>query len=269
MTSARDGQRGFVLLAVLWAMVLLALLFGQVVSAARSTSAEASALRGAAGVAAAADAALQTTVFDLLRDRVAADGAVRLLRIGPVAAEVIVTDEAGKLNPNTASPELLAAFLRAAGLGQGPAARLTDALLDWRGGGDRSGAIGGKQTAYRLADRAFGPPGAPFRSLGELGLVLGITPALLSALAPHLSLYQDGILDPAVADPLVRAAFAGARLVPPPAEGVLRGGARTVSVAVLARGPDGARARLRAVVRIEAGDAKAPVQVLDRREGDE
>ena len=54
----------------------------------------------------------------------------------------------------------------------------------------------------------YGPPGSPLQTLDELGRVLGMTPALLAALRPHLSLFGPAEPKPAGADPVVAAALA-------------------------------------------------------------
>ncbi len=74
-----------------------------------------------------------------------------------------------------------------------------------------------------------------------------MTPALLAALAPHLTLYSDGDPDPAAADPVVRAALRdvgyGARAD--------RAALQTVRITAAARRGD-ARAVRSAVIRIGA-----------------
>ena len=59
---------------------------------------------------------------------------------------------------------------------------------------------------YRGAGLSAAPSGEPFASVGELGLVIGMTPELLARLRPHLSVYAEGTLNFAQADPVIQAA---------------------------------------------------------------
>jgi general secretion pathway protein K len=88
---------------------------------------------------------------------------------------------------------------------------------------------------YRAAGLAYGPPGVRFTELGQLSDVLGMTPALLVALKPHLSLYQQSDPAMAAADPVVRQAIVYASAFGPAAGG--SEGAPAVSVTACAVGP--------------------------------
>lgn len=89
-------------------------------------------------------------------------------------------------------------------------------------------------------------------SLDELGRVRGMTPALLAALRPHLTLYGAPVPNPADADPEVAAALAlsgdsGAALgaVPTGATDLV-----TVRIHATALGPGNARISRTAVARV-------------------
>ncbi len=144
--------------------------------------------------------------------------------------------------------------------------RLAAAIYDWRTAADAPSPNGAKLPQYQAAGLAYGPPGLPFGSVGEVGLVLGMTPEVMARLAPELSVWTDGDPNPVAASPAVRAALhalLGFDLVPPPG----RAGPRTVSVSALAQTKDGARFLRRAVVRLGSGQNEPPVRVLDWEEG--
>ena len=108
-----SGDRGFALLLVLWTMVLLALIATRIAAAGRAEAQLAANLRDAAVAQAAADGAVQEVVFHLLAEgdqRWAPSGRHRVALAG-AAVEVGIEDLAGRVNPNTASPELLRALL--------------------------------------------------------------------------------------------------------------------------------------------------------------
>ncbi|MCQ8239515.1 hypothetical protein [Rhizosaccharibacter radicis] len=218
--QARSGatlvsrERGFALLIVLWTLVLLSLLVGALAAAGGGRARVADALRRNAELDAAAEGGVQEAMFHLLdrsRARWPADGRVREVRRGPVVLRVLIETEAGKINPNQAQPALLEALLLAVGADRDTARQLALNIESWRrpgmpvaGGVGNGGALA---NAYAAAGRDYGPPGQPFESLDELGLVLGMTPALLDRMAPHLTLFRQGDPDPGSADPVVRRAL--------------------------------------------------------------
>ncbi len=207
--SARPG--GFALLIVLWMLVPLSILFLTVSGTARSDTQLTSNLHGAAELDAAAEAGIASAIFALLQG---ADdpGPIRLALPG-AAVSVRTESLSGLVNPNTASPELLRALLLRLGAAPELASSLAAGIVEWRtqSQGDRPAAA--RAARYRAAGLDYGPPGAPFESLGELRDVLGMTPAMLSALLPDLSLFPDHEPQPGLAPPAVRAALAdlGAR----------------------------------------------------------
>ncbi len=251
-TRRGPADAGFALLVVLWTLVLVAMLFAVLAGASRSDAQLTANLRSAAELEAVADGAIHTALFDLLqRGGVARDAlpVAGLLSSAETGTEVgvEVVDQSGLLNPNTASPDLLAALLLRLGADAGQAKPSAAAVADWRAPGRRSVRRGREAAQYQAAGLRYGPPGAPFETLGELGDVFGMTPALLAALAPHLTLYSDGDPDPAVADPAVRAALRDTGH----GERADRAAPQTVRITAAAR-RGGARAVRSAVIRIGA-----------------
>jgi general secretion pathway protein K len=106
---------------------------------------------------------------------------------------------------------------------------------------------------YGSAGLDYGPPGAPLETLDELGRVLGMTPAVLAAIRPHLTLFGPPEPSAATIDPFVAAALAAAAqatpapspLQPPP--DVL-----TIRITATAFGWRDARVTRSAVLRIGA-----------------
>lgn len=247
-------ERGFALLIVLWTMGLLALLGTHLAATGRGETELASNLRNAASAQAAADGAVFGAVFHLLdagRGGWAANGDARELRLPGGVAEVRVESEAGKVNPNTASVELMAALLRRLGADANTAADVAAAIADWRFPSADPRPHGAKAPQYRAAGRDYGPPNAPFETLDELGLVLGMTPDLLARLMPHLSLYNPGDPDPSQADPVVAQAIKDATgQAAGPVANERRPGTRVVSITATVLGAGGARFTRRAIVRV-------------------
>lgn len=206
--GGRPGDNGFALLIVLWALVPLSLLFVALAGAARSDAQLTGNIRGAAELEAVADGAIDTAIFQLLqRGGPARERQSLVLRLSGIDVGVDIVSQSGLVNPNVVSASLLSALLQRVGTDPAQASALARAIVDWRSPGQGAGRSGAKSAAYKAAGLGYGPPGAPVESLGELGDVVGMTPAVLNALLPHLSLYTDRDPDPGVADAVVRAAL--------------------------------------------------------------
>jgi general secretion pathway protein K len=259
-------QRGFALLIVLWTMVLLALLVTQLTAAGRVETRIAANLRSGAAAEAAADGAAYEALFRLLDGSPRhwnMDGAVHRIRIPNGVVAVQIQNEAGKVNPNAASAALLAALLRNLGADPERAAAVAAAITNWRTSDLQPQLLVAGAAQYRAAGREYGPPGAPFQSLDELGLVLGMTPELLAGLVPHLSIYQQGSPAVAAADPVVLQAIAETGGVD---DDTLDAGdtsaAPVVSITADARAADGAAFIRHTVIRIQPAADGRPYQIL-------
>jgi len=206
-------QRGFALLIVLWSLALLALLGTHVTSAGRTEVRIARNLRDAAQAEAAADGAIHEAVFrlqDRSERRWRTDGQTRELRTDTATIAVRIDDPRGLVNPNSAPAGLLAALIREVGGEPRGAVGIAAAIFDWRAPGERASPEGAKTPHYVAAGSAFGPTGHAFAHLAELNAVLGMTPELLAALRPHLSLYNFGPVDPSRTNPTIARALQAA-----------------------------------------------------------
>ena len=258
----RSGQRGLALLAVSWAVGLLAVMAMDVLLAARRESRQRIEMGEHARLEAAAQAGLALAVRALLQTP-PGDAA------GPHSFDgsrifVQVEPEAGKVDLNRAAPELLQAVFEAAGQPR-PQARAWAALItDWRDNDQLAEAGGGMEVAaYRRQGRTVVPRDAEFQSVRELLELPGMTPELLDVVAPQFRL----------APPLVRAAMLAARRrsgtpaeapagQPTGARGAgLAGQAFTLRIEV--QRPSGRVAHM-AVVRL-TGHRRAPYWVQDWR----
>lgn len=254
----RRRDAGFALIIVLWTLVLIGFIVAHLSASGRTEVRIAGNLVANAAAQAAADGAIYQAIFNVSdprpEQRWPADGSIREVAIGNSRVAVRVEDEASWINPSSASPLLLEALLRVTGSDPDLARRVATAISEWVG----SAALPGPQQAqlaeYRAAGLDYAPPGAPVESLDELGRVLGMTPALLRAIRPHLTLFGPPEPDRATTDPVVAAAVTlaaqpGAPAAP--ANQVLPD-VLTVRITALASGPSNARIARTAVVRTAA-----------------
>jgi general secretion pathway protein K len=254
MTGRR--QAGFALLIVLWTVVLLTLLVTHIEATGRSEAQLALNLRRSAALQAEADGAIAVGAFHLLDASAAhwtANGAPHVLRVrnGGFTRRVVVriTDQAGKINLNSAPVPLLQALIAAVGVGPAEASRIAANIGAWRYPAGTGPAANSIAAQYKAAGRGYAPPHAPFESLSELGLVLGMTPRLLALLRQHLTLFHPGEPNLARADRVVRQAF-GVSDAMPGFNPHPVGGLRVVAITATASGAGGIAFSRHAIVQV-------------------
>jgi general secretion pathway protein K len=253
-SSHRSG--GFALLIVLWTLVLIAFLVLHLTASGRTEIRIADNLVDNAVAAAAADGAISEAIFNQSNPRPdqrwPLDGATHSSTIGDSRVAVQLEDEAARINPNLASPALMEALLRAVGSNQDAARRLAAAIADWVGSAAAPQPQAILFADYRAAGLDYGPPASPLESLDELGRVLGMTPALLAELRPHLTLFGPPEPNRTNADPVVVAALAQIPQLAQAASPVNVGPADLLTVRIRAEalGPGNARVARAAIVRV-------------------
>lgn len=265
-----QAMRGFALLIVLWTVGFLGLLGSQIVAAGRSDTQLAGNLYQEAVLRAAADGAVASAMFQMLAVRnpqFQADGIAREMRIGRTPVVVRIEKESDRINPNTASLPLLRALVLEVGEQPAAADRLAAAILDWRTSGANPRRGGAKAADYRAAGLAYGPPGTPFQSVGELADVLGITPDLFGRLAPHLTVLTDGDPDVSTRDPVVARAMADAAGIAGDTGGSQQVADQVLRITVTAIGTGAARYAAEVVASADFHNALPHVNILLHERG--
>lgn len=103
----------------------------------------------------------------------------------PSAPAYRITDEAGKLNINTADPEMLEKL-------PGMTAELAAAIVDWRDEDDDVSANGAESEYYLTLATPYRAKNAAFESIDELRLLAGADPEVLEGEDRN----RNGVLDP-------------------------------------------------------------------------
>ena len=219
-------------------------------------------LRANAATEAAADGAIYQAILRLLQGTWAPDGRLRVIRVGDAAVEVRISNQSRKVNPNTAT---LAGTAGAAGQSrpgcrQGRGAGTRDrrlaleqrAIAVWR---TKTIAVSGGWPAIRPGNQLFD-------SLDDIGLVVGMTPALLARMKPFLSIYREGDRHRRMICPPHRRSVGRRRR----SAGILArpGRVMVVMIDATAAGAKGGRFTRQAVVRLraEASLDQSPYQIL-------
>ena len=198
--SARSPQRGVALVLVMWVAVLLTVVASSFILERRT---EVLVVRNSVSMARAeaiADAGVQRAVFDFFRtDNSPAtwkrDGATYDWSFDGVPVKVEIRDESAKIDINTAPDALLRGLFLSVGLADDEAARIVDAILDWRDPDSFKRPNGAEEPEYRAAGLAYKPANAPFQAIEELQLVLGMRPDIYRRIAPSITVFsrQPGI----------------------------------------------------------------------------
>lgn len=253
------GQRGVVLILVLWMLVLLTVIAGALTATQKT------------------EVALTLNQIDQIKGRALAEaginyGVSRLLSTDPnlywkpdgqlhqwafqgSKIAISISDERGRVDLNNAGRELLGGLFEAVGVIEQEKDAMIGAILDWRDTDNNHQLNGAEDPDYRAAGIEYGAKDARFSSVDELRLVLGMTPELYRKLEPALTVHSGmRTADAGLATPLVRSALGLDNVaLDDPAEG--RGGDTfTTDPAAVAAVPGqrrGSAYRLHAVVSME------------------
>ena len=283
MHMHRMRQRGVALLVVLWACTLLAIVLGGYAMLARNEGLQARYQFSQLRAHYAAEAGMTRAIYALLDPtpgvRWVPDGREYPFQFEDAKVGLRVVDESGKVDINAASPDVLKALFKAAGMNDGPANELAARVVEWRSFG-RPGDLN-NNAAYVAAGRDYGPRHGPFASLEELQMVLGMEPGIYRKLVGQITIWSGrNAPDPNYAPALAMQAIPGmtpeqanaayaARQQPGAKPGLGASQGVTHSIRSEATLPDGTRAVLRATVRLQGARAGAqPYAVLRWQEGD-
>lgn len=295
--SGAHRQRGVALLIVLWGCALLAILLGGFAMLARTDALQARYSFAHTRALYAAEAGIARAVYGLRGvapdRRWIPDGRTYHMQFDGARVVIAITDDGGKVDLNSATPQMLKGLFRAVGIGADKAQTLSDEIMDWRDPDDAARPHGAEVAQYRAAGRDYGPRNGPFRTLSELQQVLDVTPALYRKLAPDLTVWSGrNVPSAAFAPAAVLAALPGmdmqrarelvrrrraatraeASSLPTLPDGLsLAGGNAGIvdSIRAEATLPDGTRAIVHTTVRLQGvRTAGPPYAVLDWHQGD-
>lgn len=212
------AQRGVALVLVLWIGALLGIIAAGFAFGVRTDTASVATATARLQAETLAESAVRRAVLGVLDpDRVRrwqTDGRVYEERFEGGILRASVRTEAGKIDLNAAPGALIEGLIAAA---QGTAntsasgpVELTAAILDWRDPDTRPRSSGAEDPQYLAAGLDHGAGDRAFLSVGELGQVLGMPPALVERLRPAVTVYTHSPrVDPMTAPELVLFALPG------------------------------------------------------------
>lgn len=192
MRTSANRQGGVALILVIWVVTLLVAIAGSFLYAMRT---DARAARNAALIARAdalAQAAVARALYEVFKpagnpEVWKRDEAPRAWSFDGAEVSVSLSDESAKIDLNTANDELLRGLFRHAGLAEDEAARLLDAVLDWRDPDSFRRPNGAEEPEYAQAGLKVKPANYAFQATEELQLVLGMRPEVYQRIAPMIT----------------------------------------------------------------------------------
>jgi general secretion pathway protein K len=186
--KAKERDEAFVLVAVIWIAGILAVFATSFAVMVRShTLAGMNAVHNARAES-IADGLVQYSALKLASS-VAADtsGGEWLCRWSKIAiARIIIQDQGGLIDINTASPMLVEALLRGLGQNAQSAAKILASLKDFRD--PDSLAQNGRAEPMAYDGYSFGPKNEPFSAIEEVDQIPDIDDALFQRLLPLITI---------------------------------------------------------------------------------
>lgn len=200
------GQRGIALIAVLWLIALLTLLAIGIVSVSLMHRRTSALYGNVVQAEAIADSALRIALLRLIarpEQALSPSATAESMNIFDTKVEITVEREAGRVDLNTADPELLFALFAANGWTESDAHSMVARILDWRDADDETSDGGAESREYHAAGLSYDPRNANFESVEEVRQVLGgdrINSSLLDAFTifTHSAGTLDSLAVPAV-----------------------------------------------------------------------
>lgn len=286
-------ERGIALIVVLWLTIMLTVIASGFAFSMRSEALSARNALSLAQAKHAANGAVERMAFELSRPRMAsswlADGQPHTWQEGDLALYAVAVDESARIDLNTAPDALLKGlFENVGGVDAQAAARIVDAIQDWKDADDLKRPNGAEEADYRAAGLKHKPANAPFETVSEVSRVLGVTagvyarvaetltvqsrqPGINSQLAPREVLLALPSATPEMVDAYIaqRTEAQKAKLPVPPfpaAAGYVAGAVPVWRIRAMATVPDGVTFVRDAVVR-PSGDGRRPLLTLNWQEG--
>ena len=194
-------EGGFALILVLWTLLLVAAIVQGLMLEVRASRSVASDEVTAFENDMVLDGAINRATVALLDDRdplrLPLDGSTHAISLFGRDVELSEEAEAGKVDINLSPPDILSRLFRR--LGSPDPEALAMALVAWR---EPTPALQRQDVIdrYRISGRGYGPRFGPFRSVGEVGLVIGMDDHLRRALQPFLTIWSgSGIVERSLA----------------------------------------------------------------------
>lgn len=202
--DGRSSQEGMALLTVLWAIAILTIISAIFTMTIRTEINRTRNLVENGKAEGIADAGVYKAIAALLNADIVQglrlDGTPYKWEFDGAEVRISLQSEAGKVDLNAGTDELLKGLFVSVGIEAEEARRLVDAIRDFTDKDDTRREFGAEDAEYRAAGLRDGAKDGPFDDIAELQQVLGMTPELYDKVAPTVTIYSGGRnIDPTTA----------------------------------------------------------------------
>ena len=207
----RRSERGFVIVAVLWMMAMIAAMLLIYLSYVVHTANLVSTVTQRVQTDALMRAAVELTAFQLgqAKDEERPTHGIIDTRLGAARFHIAFRSEGARIDLNSASKELLAGLMQGLGAAAPEARTYADRIIAWRTPA-KSSSDEAENAYYAGLGVSYVPRHAPFPTTDELWLVQGIPPAVIEAMMPFVTVFSNlASVNVADAAPEVLAAIPG------------------------------------------------------------
>ena len=199
-----QSRAGFALIMVLWLITLLTIIAMGLAYNSRQSVRAMSGLAGNARARYVAESGVQLAIMNLLKaqaeHRLSGDGRVVAVEVPGGRVAVTVTDESGKIDINTASPELLARLFVSFDVDLEDANALADAVIDYRDEDNLVSLHGAEDDDYLAAGLPWEAKDSKFTRVAEIQRVYGMDLSLAMEVMAHVTVYTESTgINPEVA----------------------------------------------------------------------
>lgn len=187
--AVRQRERGFALVSTLWIVGLLSIIAISVSANMQSNLKVTRNYLDALQAEQLAKAGIQLAIFDLLENRQGRKP-ISLSRSYVLSAgrvDIQLRDEAGKVDLNTASKNLLETIIGSASETEDHTTEIVEAILDWRDADSNARANGAEQASYTSSEASKSIKNGKFEFVDELGHVTGISQEMFRKINPDLT----------------------------------------------------------------------------------
>ncbi len=209
-----SGERGVVLVVVLWVVASMALLVSAFNATVRSGATVITSERISAERRGVLEGGLEIVAAQLLADKDARewprDGTSRTVKFGIHRLRAHVQNASGLVDLNQSDEVLLLGLIQEVAGSSADATMIRDRILDWRDNDTRRRFRGAEDFNYERAGRNHGAGDTDFVHVSQLRDVLGVSTALYQRLAPFVTVFNsDGRINPQIAPRRVLSAIPG------------------------------------------------------------
>jgi general secretion pathway protein K len=190
--TSRTGERGFIVIAVLWILAALSALVLIYLTFVTNTAVVVAGSIDRVRTEALVQAGVELAAFQLIGRSEAArpTSGTFNARVGQGRVFVTFRSEAARIDLNTAPKSLLAGLMRGLGVDLADAVVYADRILAWRAPTER-GSEDPENSFYRTSGSSYLPRHAPFPAAEELWLVRGIPPGIVERMLPFVTVFSN------------------------------------------------------------------------------